>query len=166
MTLKLILVSGLYPQIAIADEFNYLKVRYDNILNSSSFLIGFWFRKISRPASNSITLKRNHSHHCIPWATLEIIRRFYSWRSQRSNSKSDRTNRNWHSARNTNCCAICKSFTFYLSMKSGQLVNLNMPHRSLLETTKPYLMNTLRMPAAQTLLLFAHSIDTNSTFSR
>lgn len=38
--------------------------------------------------------------------------------------------------------------------------------RSLLETTKPYLMNTLRMPAAQTLLLFAHAIDTNSTCSR
>lgn len=38
--------------------------------------------------------------------------------------------------------------------------------RTLLETTKPYLMNTLRMPAAQTLLLFAHAIDTNSTFSR
>lgn len=37
---------------------------------------------------------------------------------------------------------------------------------SLLETTKPYLMNTMRLPAAQTLLLFAHSIDTNSTFSR
>ena len=27
-------------------------------------------------------------------------------------------------------------------------------------------MNTLRMPAAQTLLLFAHAIDTNATFSR
>lgn len=26
MTLKLILVSGLYPQIAIPDEFNHLKV--------------------------------------------------------------------------------------------------------------------------------------------
>lgn len=38
--------------------------------------------------------------------------------------------------------------------------------RSLLETTKAYLMNTLRMPAAQTLLLFAHSIETNATFSR
>lgn len=37
---------------------------------------------------------------------------------------------------------------------------------SLLETTKAYLMNTLRMPAAQTLLLFAHEIDTNATFSR
>lgn len=36
---------------------------------------------------------------------------------------------------------------------------------SLLETTKPYLVNTLRMPAAQTLLLFAQEIDTNSTFS-
>ena len=36
---------------------------------------------------------------------------------------------------------------------------------SLLETTKPYLVNTLRMPAAQTLLLFAHEVDTNSTFS-
>lgn len=30
MTLKLILVSGLYPQIAIADDFNYLKVS-DNL---------------------------------------------------------------------------------------------------------------------------------------
>lgn len=37
--------------------------------------------------------------------------------------------------------------------------------RSLLETTKPYLVNTLRMPAAQTLLLFAREIDTNSIFS-
>jgi ATP-dependent RNA helicase DHX34 len=35
-----------------------------------------------------------------------------------------------------------------------------------LETTKPYLMNTLRMPAAQTTLLFAHTIDTNVTMSR
>lgn len=34
-----------------------------------------------------------------------------------------------------------------------------------METTKPYLVNTLRMPAAQTLLLFAREIDTNSTFS-
>lgn len=27
-------------------------------------------------------------------------------------------------------------------------------------------MNTMRMPAAQTLLLFAHTIDTNLTFSK
>lgn len=38
--------------------------------------------------------------------------------------------------------------------------------RNILETTKAYLMNTMRMPAAQTMLLFAQSIDTNLTFSR
>lgn len=37
---------------------------------------------------------------------------------------------------------------------------------SILETVKPYLMNTIRMPAAQTLLLFAQQIDSNVTFSR
>ena len=37
---------------------------------------------------------------------------------------------------------------------------------SLLETNKPYLMNTIRMPALQTLLLFSKTIDTNLTFSR
>ncbi|GAB6031229.1 hypothetical protein CHUAL_009042 [Chamberlinius hualienensis] len=37
---------------------------------------------------------------------------------------------------------------------------------SLLETTKPYLMNTFRVPAIQTLLLFAQNIDTNYDFSR
>ena len=37
---------------------------------------------------------------------------------------------------------------------------------TLLETTKLYLCNTLRMPAAQTLLLFSQSVETNSNFSR
>ncbi|XP_050561836.1 probable ATP-dependent RNA helicase DHX34 isoform X2 [Spodoptera frugiperda] len=36
---------------------------------------------------------------------------------------------------------------------------------SLLETTKPYIVNSMRMPAAQTLLLLAHSIDTNIGFT-
>ncbi|KAG7300247.1 hypothetical protein JYU34_015816 [Plutella xylostella] len=37
---------------------------------------------------------------------------------------------------------------------------------SLLETTKPYVVNSMRMPAAQTLLVLAHSIDTNMGFTR
>lgn len=37
---------------------------------------------------------------------------------------------------------------------------------SLLETTKPYIVNSMRMPAAQTLLLLAHSIDTNIGITR
>lgn len=46
------------------------------------------------------------------------------------------------------------------------LTNLFFMTRSLLETTKPYLMNTMRMPAAQTLLLLARCIDTNANFTR
>lgn len=37
---------------------------------------------------------------------------------------------------------------------------------SLLETNKPYLMTTLRMPSLQTLLLFSNTIETNANFSR
>ena len=33
---------------------------------------------------------------------------------------------------------------------------------SLLETTKPYLTSSLRMPALPSLLLFSHNIDTNT----
>lgn len=38
--------------------------------------------------------------------------------------------------------------------------------RSLLETAKPYLMNCIRLPAAQTLLLFGFAIDTDVSISR
>ncbi len=37
---------------------------------------------------------------------------------------------------------------------------------TLLETNKLYLMNAFRMPAAQTLLLFSQSVDTNGDFGR
>ena len=37
---------------------------------------------------------------------------------------------------------------------------------SLLETTKPYLVNAMRVPALQTLLLFAQSLDTNADLTR
>ncbi|XP_068154752.1 probable ATP-dependent RNA helicase DHX34 [Drosophila tropicalis] len=39
-------------------------------------------------------------------------------------------------------------------------------YQSLLETAKPYLMNCIRLPAAQTLMLFGYSIDTNLGLSR
>lgn len=37
---------------------------------------------------------------------------------------------------------------------------------SLLETNKPYLVNAMRVPALQTLLLFARSLDTNANLTR
>ncbi|XP_037725978.1 probable ATP-dependent RNA helicase DHX34 [Drosophila subpulchrella] len=39
-------------------------------------------------------------------------------------------------------------------------------YQSLLETAKPYLINCIRLPAAQTLLLFSFSIDTNAGISQ
>lgn len=39
-------------------------------------------------------------------------------------------------------------------------------YMSLLETTKTYLVNTLRMPAAQSLILFCNSLHTNRDFTR
>ena len=38
--------------------------------------------------------------------------------------------------------------------------------RDLLETTKPFLVNTIRVPALSTLLLNAREIDTNSNATR
>lgn len=122
MTLKLILVSGLYPQIAVADEFNHMKSPGQQFYHTESK----------------------------PFTSLHPMG-FFANNAQILQLTGDEI--------------IDKSGTFKsklpLSSKHQLLCFL-----SLLETTKPYLMNTLRMPAAQTLLLFAHSIETNSTFSR
>ncbi|XP_066278325.1 probable ATP-dependent RNA helicase DHX34 [Branchiostoma lanceolatum] len=39
-------------------------------------------------------------------------------------------------------------------------------YTSLLETNKPYLVNTMRIPALQTLMLYAHCLDTNQDCTR
>lgn len=122
MTLKLILVSGLYPQVAIADEFNYCKSPNQQFYhtNAKPFTslhpMGYF-------ANNPDVLQLNDS---------DRVEGIGDYRSK-----------------------------LIISSRHQLLCYL-----SLLETTKPYLMNTLRMPAAQTLLLFAHSIDTNLTCSR
>lgn len=122
MTLKLILVSGLYPQVAVADEFNYIKSPGQHFYHTESkpfaslHPIGFF-------ANNSQTLHLTEA---------DIIEKTGKYQSK-----------------------------LPLSSRHQLLCYL-----SLLETTKPYLMNTLRMPAAQTLLLFSYQIETNATFSR
>ncbi|GAB0088574.1 probable ATP-dependent RNA helicase DHX34 [Sergentomyia squamirostris] len=122
MTLKLILVSGLYPQIAIADEFNYCK----------------------SPAQ--------HFYHTFskPFTSLHPMGFFANNPEVLQLNDGDRV----EGVGGYNTKLI-------ISSRHQLLCYLN-----LLETTKPYLMNTLRMPAAQTLLLFAHAIDTNLTCSR
>ncbi|XP_072767032.1 probable ATP-dependent RNA helicase DHX34 [Anoplolepis gracilipes] len=118
--LKLILCSGLYPQFACADEYNYCKSMNEQLFHTKA-----------KPyvALHPMSFFGNHQQLLqIEEADIISIPGF--------KSKSP------------------------VSPKHQILVYL-----SLLETTKPYLVNTLRMPAAQTLLLFAREIDTNSIFS-
>ncbi|XP_059621067.1 probable ATP-dependent RNA helicase DHX34 [Phlebotomus argentipes] len=122
MTLKLILVSGLYPQVAIGDEFNYCKSPGQQFYHTNSK----------------------------PFTSLHPMGYFANNPDVLQLNDSDRVD------------GIGDYRTKLIVSSRHQLLC----YLSLLETTKPYLMNTLRMPAAQTLLLFAHAIDTNLTCSR
>ncbi|XP_033607605.1 probable ATP-dependent RNA helicase DHX34 isoform X2 [Cryptotermes secundus] len=123
MMLKLILCSGLYPQLAIADEFNYCKSVSEQL-----------FHTVSKPYVSLHPMGYFGNHPQIlqlQESDIEVIQK------RRFNSKSP------------------------VSSKHQLLCYL-----SLLETTKPFLVTTMRMPAAQTLLLFSQSIDTNCDFSK
>uniref|UniRef100_A0A182Q8L6 RNA helicase n=1 Tax=Anopheles farauti TaxID=69004 RepID=A0A182Q8L6_9DIPT len=122
MTLKLILVSGLYPQVAIADEFNYCKSLSEQFFHTRSKPY-VSLHPMSFFGNNAQILQLTDS---------EIEEKPPTYKSRQPLSSRHQL--------------VC-----YLT---------------LLETNKSYLTNTLRMPAAQTLLLFAHTIETNITFSR
>ncbi|XP_058447620.1 probable ATP-dependent RNA helicase DHX34 [Malaya genurostris] len=122
MTLKLILVSGLYPQVAIADEYNYCKGPSEQFFHTQTK----------------------------PYATLHPMGFFANNVQMIQLSDND----------------IVEKSGIYRSRQPLSSHHQILCYLTLLETNKTYLMNTLRMPAAQTLLLFAHTIDSNSTFSR
>ncbi|XP_012281786.1 probable ATP-dependent RNA helicase DHX34 [Orussus abietinus] len=118
--LKLILCSGLYPQFAIADEFNYCKSISEQLFHTKA-----------KPyvALHPMSFFGNHPQ------TLRL-------------EEPD-----------------VVTIPGFKSKTPVSPKHQLLAYLSLLETTKPYLVNTLRMPAAQTLLLFAHEIDTNATLS-
>jgi ATP-dependent RNA helicase DHX34 len=120
--LKLILVSGLYPQIAISDEFNYLKSASEQFFHTKSK----------------------------PYVSMHPMG-YFSKNFQILNvPDSD----------------IMEKPGVYKSKQPMSAKHQLVCYLSILETTKPYLMNAIRMQAAQTLLLFAQEIDANVTFSR
>uniref|UniRef100_A0A182U3Q7 RNA helicase n=1 Tax=Anopheles melas TaxID=34690 RepID=A0A182U3Q7_9DIPT len=122
MTLKLILVSGLYPQVAIADEFNYCKSLSEQ-----------FFHTRAKPyvSLHPMSFFGNNAQ-ILQLTDGEIEEKPPTYKSRQPLSSRHQI--------------VC-----YLT---------------LLETNKSYLTNTLRMPAAQTLLLFAHTIETNASCSR
>ncbi|XP_019537327.3 probable ATP-dependent RNA helicase DHX34 isoform X1 [Aedes albopictus] len=122
MTLKLILVSGLYPQVAIADDYNYCKSPTEQFFHTQTK----------------------------PYVTLHPMGFFGNNTEVLQLMEDD----------------IIEKSGLYKSRQPLSSKHQILCYLTLLETNKTYLMNTLRMPAAQTLLLFAHTIDTNLTFSR
>ncbi len=119
--LKLILASGLYPQLAVADEFNHAKGGADALFHTKV-----------KPFN---VLHPN----CIFAASPEYL-----------------------ALDSTDIVQVPGFPAKYPASSKHQIL----VYLSLLETNKPYVMNALRMPALQTLLLFAHSIDTNAAISR
>ncbi|XP_027848814.2 probable ATP-dependent RNA helicase DHX34 [Aphis gossypii] len=121
MMLKIILSSGLYPHIAISDEFNSLKTTKEHLFHTE----GKPFVSL-----HPMSYFGNHSD-VLQLTESEII---YVPEFKGKNT---------------------------VSSKHQILI-----YMSLLETTKAYIMNSLRMPGAQTLLLFSRNICTNRNFSQ
>lgn len=122
MLLKLILTSGLYPQIAVEDEFNSSKTVADRLYHTKNKNYVF-LRPTSFFATNPEILELHNDDIEVPPPG------YFSKRP--------------------------------VSRKHQVLV-----YQSILETKKVYLMNVMRMPALQTLLLFSKTIGTNSTLTK
>lgn len=119
--LKIILCSGLYPNLALPDEGNTCKRDSEQLFHSQSkqFLL-------VHPTSVFVTRP-------------DLLQPAEAPSQHASSSKSQTQHSSNH-----------------------QLLAFV----SLLETNKPYLVNSMRVPALQTLLLFAQSLDTNGDLTR
>lgn len=119
--LKLILASGLSPQVALADEFNNYKSTSEQLFHT---------RAKPFTALHPMGVFANHPES-LQLADHDVVE--------------------------------APGFPSKLPVSSKHQVLM---YVTLLETNKLYLMNAFRMPAAQTLLLFSQSIDTNGDFAR
>ncbi|XP_045775996.1 probable ATP-dependent RNA helicase DHX34 isoform X1 [Maniola jurtina] len=120
--LKVVLCRALYPQVAVADEFNHCKSISDHLYHT-------WSK---------------------PFVFLHPTSYFGKQPKLLQLTEAD----------------IQDNPPGYKSKLPLSSKHQLLCYLSLLETTKPYIVNSMRMPAAQTLLLLAHSIDTNMGFTR
>ncbi|XP_060665185.1 probable ATP-dependent RNA helicase DHX34 isoform X1 [Drosophila nasuta] len=122
MLLKLLLVSGFYPQLALADEFNYCKSAGQQ-----------FFHTQLKPF---ISMHPN-AHFAQHFELLKL-------------AESD----------------LLDKPAYYTPKQPLSERHQLLCYQSLLETAKPYLMNCIRLPAAQTLLLFGYALDTDLGITR
>ncbi|KAJ4441064.1 hypothetical protein ANN_10914 [Periplaneta americana] len=127
MMLKIILCSGLYPQLANADEFNYCKVTWRALCG----------HQVKQDKEEDPGLGG-----CKMWRMMQEKLELGGG-GDRHRTGQDRAE-------------------WLQILEEARAFN----GLSLLETTKPFLVTSMRMPAAQTLLLFSQSIDTNFDFSK
>ncbi|XP_026741114.1 probable ATP-dependent RNA helicase DHX34 isoform X1 [Trichoplusia ni] len=121
--LKVVLCRALYPQVAVADEFNHHKSAAEQLYHTWSKPFVF-LHPTSYFGKNPRVLQLTEA-----------------------DIQTDKP----------------PGYDSKLPLSSKHQI---LCYLSLLETTKPYIVNSMRMPAAQTLLLLAHSIDTNIGFTR
>lgn len=119
--LKILLCSGLYPSLALVDEFNSFKPGTDQLFHTKG---------------KPFVIVHPLSGFSLQPEILQISQ-----------------------ANIMDCPGFPRKFP--VSNKHQLLL-----YTTLLETTKPYIVNNTRIPAVQALLLFANSIDTNENFSR
>ncbi|EFA04971.1 probable ATP-dependent RNA helicase DHX34 [Tribolium castaneum] len=120
--LKLILTSGLYPQIAVEDEFNSSKTVSERLYHTKNKNYVF-LRPLSYFATNPEVLELHNDDIEVPPPG------YFSKRP--------------------------------ISKKHQLLI-----YQTILETKKVYLVNTMRMPAIQTLMLFSKTIASNKTLTK
>ncbi|XP_047128394.1 probable ATP-dependent RNA helicase DHX34 isoform X1 [Hydra vulgaris] len=120
--LKLILSSGLYPQIAVPDETNPWRKQNEQVFHTKD--------------KQFLMLHPTSVYSLHP----DFLENLYNTDKASSTDKQTTDGRYIHS----------RELLLYVS---------------LLETNKPYIVNTARVPALQTLLLLSSSIDTNSDCS-
>lgn len=122
--LKLIISSGLYPQVVIPDEANIWRKQTEQVYHSKD--------------KQFLMLHPTAVYSLQP----ELLDSLYKKSSDDKPSGSREPEGRY---------TDMKEFLIYVS---------------LLETNKPYVVNTMKIPALQTLFLLSNSIDTNSDFSK
>lgn len=149
--LKIILCCGLYPQMAIPDEHNMSKNVSEHVFHTTRMqylMLHPTCVFVSQP-----DLMRPEEK---PQISLDVS----DDRPSTSQDHSDNKSNNFRHR-----CDTRPSTCRFASDECRNDHEL-MSYVSLLETRKPYIMNVMRVPALQTLLLFGRTVDSNADCTR
>lgn len=165
--LKIIYCSALYPQIAIPDAFNTSKVKctiFNLKIRSIFFTKGNVLRRPSK--INYFTPPRNLSCHSIRTVFSPFIHKCCSSMIAKSSIRPALSDQSYRSVLSIKYCVTCELEVENVLQNVKHACNQNFSsRRSLLETTKVYLVDNLRMPAAQSVLLFSQMVHCNKNFT-